>query len=104
MCGVTDFAQWVHGPGVHIARLRAYDGRAGGLGKRGSQLVGSHSALTISRDRAHAGGSETQEAQREIYGEVPLFTGDDPDGRRADETVGLHVPADGFEHVMPGGG
>src|SRR5215203_7306769 len=100
----ADGAEGIDSAGVHVARLRAHYGRSGGLGESILERVCPHPALTVGWDRLQVGGPETQEAQSAVYGDVALLTEDNPDRRRADQSVGLYVPTGILEHAVARGG
>jgi hypothetical protein len=60
--------------------------------------------LTVGWDRPQVGGPEAQETQSAVYGDVALLTDDNPDRRRAEQSVGFDVPAHPLKHAVAGGG
>ena len=58
---------------------------------------------TVGWDRPQVGGPETKEAQSAVYGDVALLTDDNPDRRRADQSVGLYVPTGASSTLWRGG-
>jgi hypothetical protein len=93
----------VDSAGVHVARLRAHYGRSRGLGEGILQRIRPHPAPSVGRDRPQVSGPEAQKAQSAVYGDVALLADDNPDRRRADQSVGLNVPAGRLKHAVAGG-
>src|SRR5215210_3476783 len=89
----ADGAEGIDSTGVHVARLRTHYGWSRGLDEGITQRISPHPALTVGRDRPQVGGPEAQKSQSAVYGDVALLAEDNPDRRRAGETVGLYVPA-----------
>ena len=97
----ADRLQVVARAGVHVARLRAHDGRAGrpapSAAARASGSIAPAGVAGTSLERAFA---QPEQPKRAVDRRVPLRAGQDPHTRRAMQAVAPDVPAAPLQHLQ----
>ena len=87
-----DPLQWVEGPTVHLARLRADDGRVIPAAKRLGERGTVHPSLVVGGDPLDPTATQPDEAQGVEERDVAVGSGDDPDLWGALQSLLLDVP------------
>ena len=99
-----DRLEVVERAGVHLAGLRADDQRLPGAGEDAFEELGAHPALVVDRHDELLGPTDPEQPQRAGQRHVALLADDDPERRRAGETLLAEVVADPLVHGLTGGG
>ena len=86
--------------GVHVAGLEAEDC----LCVEVRQRVGTHTALAVDWNPDHSLAAQAEQAQGFHYGGMSLLPNQHRDGRGAEQTVGLDIPAGAGQQGVAGGG
>ena len=88
---------------MHVARLEAHDGGPAVPGvERSGESGWLHPPLLVGRDRL--GRAESQEAERQVDGVVPLGAHEHAYARRLGESLGGDVPAVTAQHLVAASG
>ena len=99
-----DGADRIEITGVELASLRDHDGRAFAGCDRAREWRGQHATLRVGLDAHDAIVSQPQELQCGKNAGVGVIADQHVDRRRAEQSVGLDVPADTAQHRTARGG
>ena len=95
-----DLGHGVDRAGVDLADLSDDDRRAFAGGEHSRELGRAHAALIVGRHELHATAAHPEHPQRGEHRRVRLGPDQDANRRRAEQAVGLDVPAGFGEHAM----